>query len=245
MRDQTGIADGGQLDAKIAHLLDDEGDVGGAAEQDQAVGAFVLDLEQLRAHVLVGWCVGCHRHRRHVELGERGLNALGGAEAVIVGHRHDAGLGLAERLHQIFGNEVGELAIMDMGSEQPLAALRRDLGIGGADQKRRFGFGHAFGLREHMRADHRSEDDQRLAFEDAVHGVERVGRGRAGIFRRQREFLAGDAAIGIDLIDREFDAIARLRAQQRQIACQCGGQAERDRRRATRSIGFRFNRCYR
>src|ERR1700730_13675997 len=53
LRDKAGIADGGQFDTEIAYLLDDEGDVGGAAEQDQAVGTLVLDLEQLRAHVLV------------------------------------------------------------------------------------------------------------------------------------------------------------------------------------------------
>ena len=64
LRDDAGVADRGQLDAEIAHLLDDQRDVGGAAEQDQAVGVLVLDLEQLRAHVLVGRRIGSDRHRR-------------------------------------------------------------------------------------------------------------------------------------------------------------------------------------
>ena len=61
---------------------------------------------------------------------ERGLNAPGSAEAVIVGYRHDTGPGLAERCHQIFGDQICELSVMDVGAEQPFAALRRHFRIG-------------------------------------------------------------------------------------------------------------------
>jgi hypothetical protein len=118
---------------------------------------------------------------------------------------------------------------MDMGPEQPLAALRRDLGVGGADKKRRLRFVDAFGLREDMRANHRSEDNQRLAFDDAIHRVERVGAGCTGIFCRQDKLLASDSPSGIDFIDSEFDAVAGLDAEQRQIAGEGGSQTKRDR----------------
>jgi len=45
---------------------------------------------------------------------------------------------------------------------------------------------------------------------------------------RESDLLVGDAAAGIDFVDREFGAVARLRTEQRQIAGKCGGQTERD-----------------
>src|SRR6267378_1260212 len=85
-----------------------------------------------------------------------------------------------------------------------------------------------FRLREYMRADHRSKDNKWPAFEDAIHRIQRVGAGCAGVFCRESDLLVGDAAAGIDFVDREFGAVARLRTEQRQIAGKCGGQTERD-----------------
>jgi hypothetical protein len=65
-----------------------------------------------------------------------------------------------------------------------------------------------------VQTDHRAEDNQRLAFDDAIHRVQGVGAGSAGILRRQGDLPAGDAARGVDLVDREFDAIAGLGAEQ-------------------------------
>jgi hypothetical protein len=79
-----------------------------------------------------------------------------------------------------------------------------------------------------MRADHRSKDDKWLAFEDAIHRVQRIRAGCAGVFGRESDLLAGDATAGIDFVDREFGAVARLRTEQGQIAGKRGGQTERN-----------------
>ena len=80
--------------------------------------------------------------------GWRGLDALGCAQTIIVGHRHDARLCLAECFHQIFRNELGELTVMNVGAEQPFAALHCHFCVGRADQKGGLRFGDDFRLRE-------------------------------------------------------------------------------------------------
>ena len=62
-----------ELSDEISLALDDlrsERDIRRPAEQDQAVGALVLDLEQLGAHVFVRWRVRGDGNGRHVELGQ-------------------------------------------------------------------------------------------------------------------------------------------------------------------------------
>jgi hypothetical protein len=79
-----------------------------------------------------------------------------------------------------------------------------------------------------MRADHRPKDNKRLAFEDAVHRIQRIGAGCTGVFCCESDLLAGDATAGIDFVDRDFGAVARLGTEQGQIAGKRGGQTERD-----------------
>ncbi|OIQ63532.1 hypothetical protein GALL_549270 [mine drainage metagenome] len=127
-----------------------------------------------------------------------------------------------------------------MGAEQPLAALRRHLCIGCADQEGSLRFGDDLGLGEYVRADHRSEDDKRLVFENAIHRVQRIGAGSSGILRRQRQLFPADASASVDFIDREFDAVARLRAEQCEVARERSRQAQRYRRGTACGVRFRF-----
>ena len=96
------------------------------------------------------------------------------------------------------------------------------------DKKRRLRFVDAFGLRETCVLIIDSKI-MTASFDDAIYRVERVGAGCTGIFCRQDELLAGDSPTGIDFIDSEFDAVAGLDAEQRQIAGEGGSQTKRDR----------------
>jgi hypothetical protein len=113
-----------------------------------------------------------------------------------------------------------------------------DFRVGRTNQERCFRCGDHFGLREHVWADHRPEDNNRLAFENAIHCVQGVGARGAGVFCGQGQFLAADASACVDFIDRKFGAIARLGAEQRRVAGEGCCQAQWNRGGAT--CGFRL-----
>ncbi len=217
LAEQRGVADERALEALLARLAHDARAFLLVAVDEHGVGVRGLELDH------VGGEVDLPRLGRHVggELDVARLQFLDQpvaaalAEVVV-----DPDEGDALRL-QLVADVVRDLRHADLlaerGAEHVRVAERDQLGRLAADELRHLG------LLDHLQRDldvarqHRPEDHVRLAVDRLLHLRARDPGVGLRVVERQIELLPEHAAAGVDLLDREDDAVAEVAARDREL----------------------------